>query len=155
MKKFLFILTYWLLSLTWGIIMSSIGFITILIVLMLGGKPHKNGCTLIVEIGGNWGGLELGCFALCGSYSKTDKIWFERTRRHEFGHNIQHMLLGPFFIFIVGIPSAIRYWYKIIATKRGKKFSSDWYDSIWFEGTATKWGTDIMNKFWLGGLNNV
>lgn len=33
-------------------------------------KTHINGCSLITEVGGNWGGLELGAVALCGNYSK-------------------------------------------------------------------------------------
>jgi hypothetical protein len=30
---------------------------------------------------------------------------------------------------------------------KGKHFAADWYDSIWFEGTATKWGTILVD--WL------
>lgn len=83
-------------------------------ILFLHGKPHKNGFSYIVEVGGNWGGVELGCVALCGSYSQKDGScydphWFEHTRRHEFGHTIQQLIFGPFQLFIVGIPSAIRY----------------------------------------------
>ena len=33
-------------------------------------KTHINGCTLITEVSGNWGGLELGAVALCGNYSE-------------------------------------------------------------------------------------
>lgn len=110
-------------------------------ILFLKGKPHKNGFSYIVEIGGNWGGLELGAVALCGNYSQGNLSWFDHTRKHEFGHSVQQLIFGPLQAFVVGIPSAIRYWYNRIASKKGKRFSSDWYDSIWFEGTATKWGT--------------
>jgi hypothetical protein len=27
--------------------------------------------------------------------------------RHEFGHRFQSLLLGPFYLFVIGIPSAI------------------------------------------------
>jgi len=147
MKKIMFIIIYWILSLTWGLLMSITGFIAVIIALLLKGKPHRNGCSLIVEIGENWGGLNLGCFALCGSYYLYNRDWFEKTRRHEFGHSIQNIIFGPFHPFVVGIPSAIRYWYNRLSEKHGKKFPADWYDSIWFEGTATKWGTKIIN--WL------
>ena len=157
-KKILFIIIFWILSCTWGIIMTSIGAIATLglnlIKLIsklfkkdLAIKTHLNGCAFITEVGGNWGGVELGAFALCGNYSKTNKYWFEHTRKHEFGHAIQHCLLGPLFIFIVAIPSACRYWYNRIAESKGKKFPADWYDSIWFEGGATRWGTKIIE--WL------
>ena len=120
---------------------------------MCGGKPHKNGCSYIVEIGGNWGGLELGAVALCGRYSQENgpcynPRWFEHTRRHEFGHNIQQLFFGPLQLFIVGIPSAIRYWYDRLEKKHAHERDNDeWYDSIWFEGTATKWGTKWVNWF--------
>lgn len=147
MKKHLFIILYWFLSLTWGIIASAIGAVVSLFAIIFGGKPHKNGCTIIIEIGGHWGGLELGCFALCSNYSKNYPSYYEEIRRHEFGHSIQNIILGPFFIFIVSIPSAIRYWYERISNSHGKYFPPDWYDSIWFEGTATRVGTRIIN--WL------
>ena len=110
-------------------------------------KTHINGCSLITEVGGNWGGVELGAVALCGNYSKTSKYWFEHTRRHEFGHAVQHLIFGPLFIFVVAIPSACRYWYQRIMQGKGKHFASDWYDSIWFEGGATRWGTKVVD--WL------
>ena len=149
---------FWVVSLTWGIIMTSIG------LLITGGlnlikfagviagynlkiKTHKNGCSLITEVGGNWGGLELGAVALCGNYSKSSPSWFEHTRKHEFGHAIQHLYMGPLFIFIVAIPSATRYWYQRIMSKKGKYFQSGWYDSIWFEGGATKTGEKFVD--WL------
>ena len=124
--------------------MTTIGFIVTLIALMLGGKPHKNGCSYIVEIGKNWGGVSLGAFALCGSYSETSPTWFNETRKHEFGHSIQNLFLGPLFIFIVAIPSACRYWYMTIGESKGKIFPNNWYYKAWFEHTASSWGTKLV-----------
>lgn len=157
-KKVLFSIMFWVVSLTWGIIMTSIGLIATgslnLVKLIaklfkkdLKIKTHINGCSLITEVGGNWGGVELGAVALCGNYSESNKYWFEHTRRHEFGHAVQHLIFGPFFIFVVAIPSACRYWYQRIMQGKGKHFASDWYDSIWFEGGATRWGTKVID--WL------
>ena len=157
-KKILFCIMFWVVSLTWGIIMTSIGLIATgslnLVKLIaklfkkdLKIKTHINGCSLITEVGGNWGGVELGAVALCGNYSKLSKYWFEHTRRHEFGHAVQHLIFGPLFIFVVAIPSASRYWYQRIMQGKGKHFASDWYDSIWFEGGATRWGTKVVD--WL------
>lgn len=55
---------------------------------------------------------------------------------HEFGHSIQNTLLGPLYIFIVMIPSAIRYW---IRTLKPKSVYTA-YDDIWFEDSATQCG---------------
>lgn len=157
-KKILFIIMFWVVSCTWGIIMTTIGAIIIgslNLIKVIGTwfgkdlkiKTHRNGCSFITEVGGNWGGLELGAFALCGNYSENNKDWFAHARKHEFGHAIQHLYMGPLFIFVVEIPSAVRYWYKRIMQKKGKKFSNDWYDSIWFEGGATKTGEKFID--WL------
>ncbi len=141
--KILFSIMYWIISLTWGALLTYIGLLITLILIISGKKVHRNGCSYIVEVGGNWGGLELGAVALCGNYSQTDPTWFQHTRRHEFGHGIQQLIFGPFQIFLVSIPSAIRYWYRRLTPNKKHKD----YDAIWFEGTATKWGTHFINKF--------
>lgn len=127
--------------------MSLIGLITALIcILFLKGKVHKNGYTIIIEVGGNWGGVNLGCISLCGGYTTVcpDENWFQHTRRHEFGHSLQNLIFGPLFPFIVAIPSAIRYHYQNYRSKKG--LPNKEYDAIWFEGTATRWGTKAIAK---------
>lgn len=141
MKKVLLGIVYWICQCTWGILMTLIGFFATLGSLIFAkGKIHKNGYGFITEVGGNWGGVCLGPFALCGSYNCPDgkcydPEWYEHTRRHEFGHSIQNMFLGIFFPFVVAIPSAVRYW-----LERFDKLKED-YEAVWFEHTATSWGT--------------
>ena len=127
--------------------MSLIGLITALIcIIFLKGKVHRNGFTFIVEAGGNWGGINLGCVSLCGGYTTVcpNENWFQHTRRHEFGHSLQNLIFGPLFPFIVAIPSAIRYHYQNYRSSKG--LPNKEYDAIWFEGMATKWGTKIIDK---------
>lgn len=149
-KKILLGILYWCIQLTWGALMTYPGLlVSAFCILFLHGRPHKNGFSYIVEVGGNWGGIELGAVALCGSYASLDRdcydlVWFEETRCHEFGHTIQQLIFGPLQLFIVGIPSAIRYWYDRLDNKHRKDRGPDWYDSIWFEGTATRWGTKAI-----------
>lgn len=146
MKKVFKGIGYWILQVTWGIIMTLIGFFaTMFSLIFLKGKIHKNGYGFITEVGGNWGGVCLGPFALCGSYSQPDSScydseWYYHTRCHEFGHSIQNMFLGPFFPFIVAIPSAVRYWLDMY-----DKLKSD-YEGVWFEHTATVWGTKWVEE---------
>ena len=149
-KKILLGVGYWLIQLTWGGLMTIPGLlITGFCILFLKGTPHRNGFSYIVEIGGNWGGLELGAVALCGRYSQEespcyDRDWYEHTRKHEFGHSLQQLLFGPLQAFVVGIPSAVRYWYDVLDDKHRPERGAGWYDSIWFEGTATKYGTKAV-----------
>lgn len=149
MKKILLGIGYWLVQLTWGALMTYPGLlVTAFCILFLKGKPHRNGYSYIVEVGGNWGGLELGAVALCGSYAQKDgpcydMNWYEHTRRHEFGHTLQQLVFGPLQLFVVGIPSTIRYWIIHFKQKAGKSVPE--YDSVWFEGTATKFGTKAID----------
>ena len=148
MKKIILTILYWFLQLTWGSLMTFIGFlVTGFVILFLKGKVHKNGCTYIVEVGGNWGGLEFGAVALCGGYTtkNPDEKWFQHTRRHEFGHSIQNIIFGPLTLFVVWIPSAIRYNYQKYRSKKGLKNKD--YDAIWFEGMATNLGTRFIDRY--------
>lgn len=150
-KTVLLGILWWLWQLTWGALMTYPGLlVTAFCIVFLKGKPHRNGFSYIVEIGHDWGGLEIGACALCQRYFDNfyripltghDYIAYNHIRFHEFGHNMQQLIFGPFQLFIVFIPSAIRYWYRRI-----NKIYTPPYDSIWFEGTATKWGETAIKK---------
>lgn len=141
MKRFV----YWFLQLTWGVVMTLPGLIGLLFMkISKRGKIYKNGYSYIVELNGNWGGVNLGAISFCGNYSETYPEWFEDVRKHEYGHSIQNIIFGPFHLFLVAIPSFIRYWYQEIRSRKGLKNKP--YDSIWFEGMATKVGTKVINK---------
>ena len=122
----------WLLSLTWGLIMTLVGLCAAFFLLYRSYIPTRFGPSWVFVVGENWGGISLGPIVIV---SKTAKI---RTIYHEVGHTIQNAFFGPLFPFIVGIPSAIRYWYR-----EWKKPKTD-YDAIWFEGQATQWGIEYM-----------
>lgn len=135
MKKFLF----YLLSFTWGLPMTLCGALVALVLLLAGYKPKKWKYCYYFEVGHNWGGLELGAFFIVNKNSST------YIKNHEHGHAIQNCWFGPLFPFIVAIPSAIRYWWRELLTKCGKTDLPD-YDSIWFEGQATRVGTKLVEK---------
>ena len=137
LKKWMF----YLLSFTWGITMTTIGCLTSLVLLIAGYKPKRNQYGWYFEIGTGWGGCELGCMCI------VNKNPSQHTLNHEFGHAIQNCYFGPFMIFI-SLASAARYWYREYLT-RIKKIpytSLPAYDSIWFEGGATKIGTFYKNN---------
>lgn len=103
MKKFKTVLFY-ILSFTWGLPMTLIGSITMLIMLITKHEMGNFNGRFYTKVGKNWGGLELGCFFL------TDTSPTLHIKQHESGHGIQNIVLGPFMLFVVCIPSAIRYW---------------------------------------------
>lgn len=61
--------------------------------------------------------------------------------KHEHGHQIQSMYLGPLYLIIVGIPGLIRSIYKTVAKK-----DLAWYDSGYPENWANKLGGNYENK---------
>ena len=130
MKKIL----YWIVSLTWGGLMTFIGLIVALVLLATGHKPYRFGYTFYFKVGKSWGGLELGGLFI------TDSNPSLHTLCHEHGHGLQNLWWGPLFPFVIGIPSAIRYWYREIKYYRKGKVPPTTYDSIWFEGQASELG---------------
>ena len=56
----------------------------------------------------NWGGVTLGTSILIADRMGAD--WTLHTKCHECGHSFQNAIWGPFTIFLISIPSAIRYW---------------------------------------------
>ena len=150
MRKLMFI-GYWFLSLTWGCLLTIPGLLVALVLSLCRCKVHKNGFGIIVEVGGNWGGFDMGPVSLCGRYSQIDgpcydMDWYEHTRRHEFGHSLQNIIFGPFQLFIVVIPSVIRYHYQNWRDNKGLENKP--YNSIWFEGTASAWGSNFIDKLY-------
>lgn len=127
---------YYLIQFTWGILMNIVGGLTFLVLMVCGFKPKKFHNCFYIEVGEYWGGLELGTFFLCQKDSS------ESLKLHEAGHGIQNLFWGPLFPLVIGIPSAIRYWYREIVyiVNEEKYYKLPPYDFIWFEGQASLWG---------------
>ena len=138
-NKFLF----YLLSFTWGLPLTLIGCLIAAVLLIVGYKPQKWGYCYYFEIGENWGGLEFGVIFL------TNKNPSKHIRNHELGHSIQNCWFGPLMLFVVCIPSAIRYWYREYIVRSGKKKYTELpdYDSVWFENQASILGTEFINWY--------
>ena len=136
MRRALQYIIYWLISLTWGCLLSFVGLLVGLVLLITGHKPYKLGPNIYFKVGHGWGGVEFGPIFVVA------KDAGNRTICHEAGHGIQNLIWGPLMPFVISIPSAIRYWYReTIRRKNIEKYNSlPDYDSIWFEGQATDWG---------------
>ena len=132
---------FYILNFTWGIIMNIIGACAAAIIsLEIGIKPKRYAGNIVYKFGHNWGGVSLGIFTFM------DLEAGEHTLNHEFGHSIQNAILGPLFPFIVAIPSFIRCQKFNDNIRKGIPNEED-YDAIWFEGSATYWGTEIAKRW--------
>lgn len=135
-------LLFYVLSFTWGLPMTLIGILVALIMLLLFRKPELCGYCIRFRIGNGWGGVSLGLTIITDNQSESEITY------HEHGHAIQNALYGFIMPFIVCIPSAIRYWYReYLVRVKGERYSSlTPYDDIWFEGQATRFGTEFMEN---------
>lgn len=128
---------YYTLSFTWGLPLTIIGCVVAIILLVTGHKPKRFSWGLYFEMGPGFGNFDLGPIFLCS------KDAHENTKAHEFGHSIQNCYYGPLMIFIVALPSVIRYWIRKGKKSRGENLPA--YDSAWFEGQATELGKKYMD----------
>jgi hypothetical protein len=81
-------------------------------------------------------GVSLGPFIfLDGGYSKIDV-------RHELGHSRQSLLLGPLYLFVAGIPSAVfnNLWDRVFHKKWDVERRHRWYYSRYPERWADSLG---------------
>lgn len=120
--------------------MFFIGCIVSVALLITGHKPIKCGGGWRFEIGKTyWGGLSLGlCFL-------TYKDCIYPTYVHEYGHSLQNAIWGILFPFVIGIPSAIRYW--VFTYRERHNIPNPDYLDIWFESQATAWGDHTYDKW--------
>ena len=130
---------YYILNLTWGLIMTFIGAVGALALLLSGRRPFRNGGGWCFRIGKNWGGVSFGLFYF------VDEIAPKHTLYHEYGHSLQNAIWGPLMIPIIAIPSGIRY--QIFNWRSRHHRPNPPYDSIWFEGQATRWGTETFDQW--------
>lgn len=126
----------WIASCTWGILMTLIGALIALVLLVTAHKPKLFHGLVYFEAGKNWGGFSCGPFFIVSAEPTL------HMKQHESGHSLQNIMLGPFMPFVISLWSAIRYWYREIVVRTGKKKASELppYESIWFEGWATRLG---------------
>ena len=104
-KKKLVMTLFWILSFTWALPTTILGGLAALCLVVTGHKPKKWGPCWQFPIANGYG-LEMGLFFL------SPKDYESKTLNgHEVGHQLQAcFLLGPIQLFVVGIPSAMRFW---------------------------------------------
>lgn len=119
--------------------MTLAGLLTALVLMIAGYKPKRWGHCIYFEIGKHWGGFNLGMVFLRDTTSVQKSI-----NDHELGHGIQNCYFGFLTPFLVTFPSIIRYWYQTILEKKGRQDKLKPYDAIWFEGQATRAGSEFM-----------
>lgn len=97
------VILYYIISFTWGILMTLVGLLVSAVLLICGKRPKRFGMCWYFPVGDGWG-CELGtCFL-------ADKNETYSLMCHELGHSLQNIKYGPLTPFIVSIPSVYRFW---------------------------------------------
>ena len=123
-----------LLNFTWGIIQSAVGLIMFLLYIK---KPHFRYKGSIVTINSiPVGGISLGAFIFTADNVAKEHANKGELIKHEYGHCLQSLLLGPLYLVIIGLPDII--WLICFARWR-EKHNKSYY---WFftESWADNWG---------------
>lgn len=154
---------FYILSFTWGLPMTLVGLAVALFLRLKGKRFIRAGYCLMFPTREDWG-ISLGLVILApeeevwSMYQETDRIplliYASGLISHEHGHAIQNVYLGFLFPFLVGLPSAIRFWWREWKSKHGNKPKTD-YDAVWFEGSATKTGKKFFELFSEKYLTNL
>ncbi len=118
---------YYSLQMTWGILQNVLGLFVWLYVLATGPKEKRHFFYgALVTRWNSKASMSLGMFLFLG----TDD---ERVIVHEYGHSIQSLILGPFYLPVIGIPSFI--WanspHYIRNRKRGRYKYTSFYPEKW------------------------
>lgn len=144
-NKILSYIVFYLIQFTWGLLHNIVGLVLAIWMLVTGHKPHRCGPYFYFVDENLPGSIDGGIVFITSSPANAS------VNLHEMGHGLQNMCWGPLMLFVVCIPSCVRFWlrewywkYKYPIT--GKALPD--YDAIWFEGQATKWGTKVMSVAW-------
>lgn len=131
---------FYLLSFTWGLLVTLSGCVLAFLFLLFGYRPKRFGYCFYFESRHLKGGFNAGIFIfVCGGASK-------RMLFHEHGHSIQNCLYGPAMPFLVSIPSTCRYHYRKLRKLINKNCFLPPYDGVWFEKEATRFGRYFSNE---------
>ena len=136
---------------TWGFPQTMSG---ALLYLRYYHQPHMEYHGSVVTIWPHESSMSLGMYIFLsdknryqmkkGKITVHDHSKTMRLLMHEYGHSIQSILCGPFYMIAVGLPSAM--WNKLPAFHRTRKKKNISYFSVYPEKQADKLGTRYLWK---------
>lgn len=133
---------YWLIQLTWGFLQTLLGFFVYLKNITCRHSLYK-GC--VVTEWNKTSGLSLGPFVFVPKHEYLhDCELCRKSKRvlvHEYGHTLQSLLLGPLYLFVIGIPSLS--WASLPKLRKMRKERHISYYSFYTE----KWADSLAEKF--------
>ncbi|MBO5785850.1 MAG: hypothetical protein J6R45_00850 [Clostridia bacterium] len=129
------VVIYWLLQLSWGLLQSLIGFVLFLINVR---RKHYFYKGAIITEWAQGGGISLGLFVFVEQSPREFLV------KHEYGHTLQSLMLGPLYIAVIGIPSFI--WANLPYFRKKRKAEGISYYSLYCEKWANALGGAEQDK---------
>ncbi len=134
MKKVLF----YAIQFSWGALQNLVGLVGYL-ALRPGCRQERFHNAFVTYIHAkSFGGVSFGIFIFVSDAHGDDSDWMHDTRIHEYGHSFQSLLLGPLYLLIIGLPSAV--WCNFPLCVRYRKKRGVSYNKLYCEGWANLWG---------------
>lgn len=99
-----YLIVYYVLQWTWGIFQNIIGLV--LFMANISKKHYRHNGAVVTEWNYSRGSVGLGMFIFVGvPKGRADRTAVEKVIRHEYGHTLQSIVLGPLFLPVIGLPS--------------------------------------------------
>ena len=130
---------YMFLQCTWGIIQTLAGLVFFLISLKY---EHSFYHGAIKTLRPDIGGVSLGMFIFVSDQEEDG--FSDKTAVHEFGHTIQSLILGPLYLFTVGIVSGL--WCALPYFRRMRLNKGISYNACVTEFTANSLGERLLHE---------
>lgn len=135
---------------TWGILQTMGGFAVFLWYIRC---PHTFYKGVVRTVWTSGAGLSMGMFIFTpcepaaddqSKHAQKERAYCERVAIHEYGHTFQSLLLGPFYLFVIGLPSIVWAGSKRLSRMRREKHIP--YTHFFCEHWASSWGEKVTKE---------
>lgn len=126
-------LLYVIIQCSWGIIQTLLGLFVFLFYFK--NKHYRYKGSIATEWQ-RYDGLSLGLFIFIPANISINKK--EYIYRHEYGHTIQSLILGPFYLLVIGLPSLL--WNKLPRYNKIRNNTNRSYYDFYTEKSANYFG---------------
>ena len=126
---------YYLVQLTWGSIQNALGLFLMLFLFII--DPRRERGFFFGSFVCRWklrSSMSLGIFIFLGENNRHVLV-------HEYGHSIQSCILGPFYLPLIGLPSAL--WANLPRFRRQRRRGRYKYSSFYTE----RWANYLGRKY--------
>ena len=129
---------YYFLQWTFGLPQNLIGLLFYLFTRSGEKYRYRNAAVKSWRFGGSMG---LGMFIFMGEVPPRDKDY---VLRHEYGHTVQSIILGPLFLPVIGLPSLL--WASLPVFRRYRASKKVSYYALYTEKWANRLGGNGPQK---------